>query len=214
MLLMIWCMSVLHAQPFPTRQDEFKPGISLAINVSQWTVGQHQLEIEQRFKNTPYALSFQLFGGDFDRRLTYINGSDRDTLFGVSTLGLGLGIRRYENNESRGFYSQFSVFYKDVNKTYSRIDVEDRFFEPPLFFTQKSTYYQATDRLTGLGAELLGGYRYTHDMLFVEAHGGVVARFLQPQGNYLGALSPWRFYAFTNVSPINLLFALRVGVQL
>lgn len=207
-------MSFSKAQQVAHVEEEFKPGLSLAVNVSQWFVGQQQLEIEQRFKNTPYAISFQVFGGNLNRRMVFSNGMDHDTLHRVSALGFGLGIRRYEKPTSEGFFSQLSVFYKDVSKTYSRLDSDldifgFQFFNPPSY-----TYMRATDRLAGMGVELLGGYRFLYERLFIEANAGLITRFLQPQRPYAGELSPWRFRSFTNTSALNPIFSMRVGVQL
>lgn len=217
LLLTMWLLMIAFhsgAQELKMLPEEFKPGVSLAVNVSQWLVGQHQVEIEQRVKNSPYAFSMQAFGGQMDRRMVHTNGSDRDTLHGVSTVGVGIGIRRYEQAKSAGLYSQLSIFYKDVTKTYSRLDVEDTFMNYWIFGSPRATYMQSSDRLTGFGLELLGGYRYLHEYFFIEAQGGIVSRFLQPQGPYLGELSPWRFRSFTNTSALNPLFSLRIGFQL
>lgn len=213
-LCLVLLVSVSVAQVPKAVSEETKPGVSLAVNVSQWYVGQQQMEVEQRFKNTPYALSFQVFGGQLNRRMVHAQGLDLDTLHGVSSLGFGIGIRRYEQAKSEGFFSQLSVFYKDVTKTYSRQEAESKlnFYWP--FSSPTITYLRASDRLTGFGLELLGGYRYLNGYFFIEAQGGVVARFLEPQGNYLGALSPWRFRPYTNTSGLNPMLSVRMGVQL
>lgn len=201
-----------NAQESVVVQEVEKPGLSLGVNISQWVVGQYQVEISQRFKNMPFAVSFQVFGGELNRRQVFSTGADFDTLHAVSTLGVGLGVRRYEKNASEGFFSQLSVFYKDVSKTYSRLDT---YFEPfNIFSPTRYTYMQSTDRLAGFGLELLGGYRFLYDQFFVEANAGVVARFLQPQGPYLGQLSPWRFRSFTNTSGLNPIISLQIGIQL
>lgn len=213
-LLLVFSLSVTNAQQQSPPQETFKPGLSLALNVSQWLVGQQQIEVEQRFKNTPYAINFQVFGGNFNRKMVFSNGSDFDTLHGVSTLGFGLGIRRYEKANSEGFFSQLSVYYKDVTKTYSRLETDMDWFNFQFFSPPNQTYMRASDRMAGVGTELLGGYRFLHERFFVEANAGLIVRFLQPQGPYLGELSPWRFRWYANTSGLDPIMSLRIGVQL
>lgn len=200
-----------HAQTAASAGKYSQANYIVGVNVSQWMVGQYQMEVERVLPGKQVTFLAQVFGGYLDQG--YINNTTgtapRNVFNSSSHWGLGLGMRIYESLEAMRLFIHMGLHYRELTVRYDTQQWVNQTVDG--LPVTRYLYQEVTDRWVGPGAEVLFGGQVYLGRFVLEPALGLVFRNASPTGTFHGRQWMGSNQFFLNTDAFNPMAQLKVG---